>query len=68
MDSWRLAPEEEVRCLECRTLYAPAETASDGCPACGCVSWITVRTGTDAARGWIEPQRREQRLRRVRPA
>jgi hypothetical protein len=46
----RLSVIESVRCLECGSIYAkPAGggTARDnpGCPECGYVGWVSLRTG-----------------------
>ena len=37
--------EDEVRCIECRTAYAPCDEQRrgvGGCPSCGCLSWVAA--------------------------
>jgi hypothetical protein len=38
----RREPPAAVRCLSCRAVYVPESDGSDGCPLCGCVSWLSV--------------------------
>jgi hypothetical protein len=38
----RREPPAAVRCLSCRAVYVPESDGSDGCPLCGCVSWLSL--------------------------
>jgi predicted nucleic acid-binding Zn-ribbon protein len=60
-----LAVVASVRCLECGAIYAkPAGGgtvhSNPGCPDCGYVGWIAVRTSSDDQRAATEHGRRGQ--------
>jgi hypothetical protein len=46
----RPEPPAAVRCLSCRSVYVPDSDGSNGCPLCGCVSWLSVEVADAATR------------------
>jgi hypothetical protein len=46
----RRDPPAAVRCLSCRAVYVPESDGSNGCPLCGCVSWLSLAVADSSAR------------------
>ena len=46
----RREPPAAVRCLSCRAVYVPESDGSNGCPLCGCVSWLSLDVADSTAR------------------